>query len=91
MLDEEKGSELRLLWDEFEEMKSPEALFAASMDRMQPMLNNYYNDGGTWVKYDVEKESIYKRIAPVEKTSDELWEYLKYIIEDAEKRGYINR
>lgn len=91
MLDKEKGSELRLLWDEFEDMKSPEALFAASMDRMQPMLNNYYNDGGTWVKYDVEKESIYKRIAPVEKTSDELWEYLKYIIEDAEKRGYINK
>ena len=91
MLDREKGSELRLLWDEFESMKTPEALFATSMDRMQPMLNNYYNDGGTWTKYDVEKESIYKRIAPLEKTSDELWEYMKYVIEDAEKRGYINK
>ena len=45
MLDEDKGKELRALWDEFEEMKTPEALFAASMDRLQAMLNNYYNDG----------------------------------------------
>ena len=91
MLDSEKGSELRLLWDEFEEMKTPEALFAASMDRIQPMLSNYHNNGGTWEKYDVKKENIYKRISPVEKTSDELWEYMKYVIEDSEKKGYINK
>lgn len=89
MLDEEKGNELRLLWDEFEEMETPEALFAASMDRIQPMLSNYYSGGGTWSEYNVKKDSIYKRISPVEKTSDELWEYMQYIIEDAEKRGYI--
>lgn len=91
MLDSEKGSELRLLWDEFEAMKTPEALFAASMDRIQPMLSNYHNNGGTWEKYDVKKENIYKRISPVEKTSDELWEYMKYVIEDSEKKGYINK
>lgn len=89
MLDEDKGKELRSLWDEFEEMNTPESLFAASMDRIQPMLSNYYNDGGTWKKYSVEKENIYKRISPVEKSSDELWDYMKYIIEDAEKRGLI--
>ncbi len=51
MLDEEKGGkELRKLWDEFEEMETPEALFAASMDRLQPMLNNYYNNGGDMEK-----------------------------------------
>lgn len=91
MLDKEKGSELRLLWDEFEEMETPEALFAASMDRMQPMLSNYHNNGGTWEEFDVKKENIYKRIAPVEKTSDELWKYMQYVIEDSEKKGYINK
>lgn len=91
MLDIDKGGELRSLWDEFEKMKTPEALFAASMDRMQPMLSNYYNDGGTWKKYGVKKDSIYKRISPVEKTSDELWAYMKHIIEDAEKKGYIEK
>lgn len=89
MLDKDKGEELRALWDEFEEMQSPEALFAASMDRIQPMLSNYHNNGGTWKKYNVKKENIYKRISPVEKASDDLWEYMKYIIEDAENRGLI--
>ena len=91
MLDEDKGKELRALWDEFEEMKTPEALFAASMDRLQPMLNNYYNDGGTWKKYDVAKSDIYKRINPVKETSDELWSFTENMIEDAFKKGFIGR
>lgn len=91
MLDKEKGKELRALWDEFEEMKTPEALFAASMDRIQPMLSNYYNNGGTWKKYNVEKEDIYKRICPVQNSSDDLWEFMEYIIENAQKKGFIKK
>lgn len=89
MLNKEKGLEFRALWDEFEEMKTPEALFAASMDRLQPMLNNYYNGGGTWKKFGVDKESIYKRIEPVKKSSDKLWNFVEYMIEDAYSRGLI--
>lgn len=91
MLDEDKGKELRALWDEFEEMKTPEAIFAASMDRLQPMLNNYHNNGGTWRKFNVAKEDIYKRIAPVKNSSDELWEFVEHMIEDAGKKGLILR
>lgn len=91
MLDEDKGKELRALWDEFEEMETPEALFAASMDRIQPMLSNYYNEGGTWDKYNVSKSDIYKRIAPVEKSSDKLWEFMTNLIEDARVRNLIVR
>lgn len=91
MLDEDKGKELRLLWDEFEEMETPEALFAAAMDRLQPMLSNYNNNGGTWRKFDVPKEDIYKRIDPVKRSSDELWNFVEYMIEDAADRGLITR
>ena len=91
ILDEGKGKELRALWDEFEEMKTPEALFAASMDRLQPMLNNYHNSGGTWKKFDVEKSEIYKRIGPVKDSSDELWNYVEFMLEDAFNKGFINR
>lgn len=91
MLDEDKGKELRALWDEFEEMETPESLFAASMDRLQPMLNNYYNNGGTWKKYDVAKSDIYKRINPVKESSDELWSFTENMIEDAFKKGFIGR
>lgn len=91
MLDEDKGQDLRALWDEFEEMETPEALFAAAMDRLQPMLSNYNNNGGTWRKFDVAKEDIYKRIHPVKRSSDELWGFVEQMIEDAADRGLISK
>lgn len=91
ILDDNKAEELRALWDEFEEMQTPESLFAASMDRLQPMLSNYKNEGGTWKLYDVSKTEIYKRIAPVKESSDELWSYVNYMIEDAFQKGLINK
>ncbi|WP_406242479.1 HD family hydrolase [Tissierella carlieri] len=91
MLEEDKGRELRGLWDEFEDGKTSEALFAASMDRLQPMLSNYYNNGGTWKKFNVAKEDIYKRIAPVKKSSDELWSFVENMIEDAYDKGLISK
>lgn len=89
MLDEDKGNELRKLWDEFEEMKTDEAIFAAAMDRLQPLFSNYYSDGGTWKKFGVSKEQVSKRIAPIREASDEIWEFTINMIEDAIKKGYI--
>ncbi|NLJ79378.1 MAG: HD domain-containing protein [Tissierellia bacterium] len=91
ILDEEKGRELRELWDEFEEKNTKEALFAASMDRLQPFINNYYSGGGTWKKFNVPKSAIYERIAPLKKISKRLWEFTTNMIEDAFDRGYIER
>ncbi len=91
MLDEDKGQELRALWDEFEEIKTPEAKFATAMDRLQPMLSNYHNEGGTWKKYDVSQSDIYKRISPVKDSSEELWKFVEHMIEDAFDKGLISK
>ena len=86
-----KGRDIKELWFEFEDMETDEAIFAAAMDRLQPMLNNYNNDGGTWKKFNVSKGDIYKRIEPVKESSEKLWEFVKYMIEDAEDRGFITK
>lgn len=91
MLPEKEGKEIRELWEEFEEMKTKEALFAASMDRLQPMLQNYYSDGGTWKKYNITKEQVYERIAPIKESSKILWEFVVYMLEDAFESGKILR
>lgn len=91
MLEDEKGCEIISLWEEFEEMETPEALFAASMDRLQPMLNNYYNDGGTWKEYNVAKSDIYKRAAPIKESSKDLWSFIEHMLEDAFEKGLISR
>ena len=42
------GEELRHYGKSLMPWKLPEAKFAASMDRLQPVLLNYLNKGGTW-------------------------------------------
>lgn len=89
MISGEKGLEIRKLWEEFEEQKSNDALFAASMDRLEPILSNYQSGGGTWIKYGIKRSEVYKRIAPIEETSESLWVYITGVVEDAVKKGYI--
>nr|WP_300004317.1 HD domain-containing protein [Tissierella sp.] len=84
-----KGEEIKSLWTEFEDMETHEAIFAASMDRLQPMLNNYNNNGGTWRKFNVSKKDILKRIEPLKHSSDELWKFAEAMIEDAHRKGLI--
>lgn len=91
MLDKEKGIDLRELWDEFEEGISPEAKFAAAMDRLQPILSNYHNGGGTWKEFGINKSQVYKRLAPVKEASDDLWKYVEDLINKAIEEKLINR
>ena len=91
MLEDDKGQELRALWDEFEEIKTPEAKFATAMDRLQPMLSNYHNNGGTWKKFGISQADIYKRISPVKDSSEELWKFVEHMIEDAFDKGLISK
>ena len=43
------------LWEEFEAMETPEAQFAASVDRLQPLLLNLYSEGYAWKKHGIKK------------------------------------
>jgi putative hydrolase of HD superfamily len=45
LLPSDQAAEFRVLWDEFEELKTPEAKFAKALDRLQPLLHNYQAGG----------------------------------------------
>lgn len=83
------GQEFKDLWYEFEEGETKEAKFAIAMDRIQPMLNNFHNQGGTWKEYGVGEEDIQRRISPVKEVSDELWTFIQDIIKKSRELGYI--
>ncbi|MBE6081927.1 MULTISPECIES: HD domain-containing protein [Tissierellales] len=91
MIPGKKGEELRSLWEEFEAMKTDEALFAASMDRLQPFIMNYNSSGGTWKKFNISKKQILNRIAPLKRSSKVLNDYAERLIEDSFKKGYITK
>ena len=89
LLPPDQGGELRALWDEFEAGKSPEARFAICLDRLQPFLNNYHTEGGTWRRHNVVSSQVRKRMAPVGECSPELGELVESLIEDAIAQGLL--
>ena len=69
MLPEDQGKEIRDLWEEFDQMETPDAQYAASIDRLQPLINNYMTQGHTWHIGTVTSKDVYARAAIIEKSS----------------------
>lgn len=89
ILPEDQAEEMWQLWREFEELVTPEARFAACLDRLQPLLLNYNTNGYTWQKPGVTSEKVYKRNEMLEESAPELWELVDDIIKDSIKKGYL--
>jgi putative hydrolase of HD superfamily len=77
------------LWREFEELETPEARFAACLDRLEPLILNYNTKGHTWKKPGVNKEKVLKRVEVLAQNAPKLWEYAREIINDSIERGYL--
>lgn len=91
ILPSDQAAEFRALWEEFEEKTTPEARFATALDRIQPLLHNYYTNGHTWVKYGITSDRVIERNKPVEKGAPFLWEYIQGLVEDAIEQGILKK
>jgi len=89
LLPDDQAAELRALWDEFENRQTPESQFANALDRVQPLLHNYFTDGLTWQANNIKSSQVYNRMRPVKDGAPELWEYVGALIEDAVRRGFL--
>ncbi len=69
---------LRALWNEFEAATTPDAIFAKSLDRVQPVMANLMSGGGTWTTYGVTAEQLESRVGvKVAKGAPRLWQWVK--------------
>ncbi|OLN29606.1 HD domain-containing protein [Desulfosporosinus metallidurans] len=91
ILPSDQAQEIMNLWLEFETMETPEACFAASLDRLQPLLLNYHTSGHTWKRPGINSEKVLKRNRVLEKPVPLLWEYAQEIIEDSIQKGYLRK
>ena len=85
----EQGAEIRALWEEFDDMKTPDSIYANCMDRVQPFLHNTLTTGTTWVEGGVAKSQVEKRLAVVKENMPELWKWVQINIAEAIKNGWI--
>jgi len=90
-LPEDLGKEFRQLWEEFDKMKTPDAKYAAAMDRIQPYLHNTLTEGHTWLEGHPSVEMVNKRIGPALEVIPELKSWYDANIERALKEGWLTK
>jgi putative hydrolase of HD superfamily len=90
MLPMAQAHEYRTLWEEFDEMQTPDALYASAIDRLQPFINNVNTDGRTWVKHGVVVDKVYKRMEPIREALPGLWGFVDHAIHTTLEKGYVN-
>ncbi|MBY0202312.1 MULTISPECIES: HD domain-containing protein [Paenibacillus] len=91
MLPEDQAEELLSLWMEFETKETPEARFASSMDRLQPIIHNHQNEGDTWQKYNITSDQVLNRNAEIANGSATLWKYTQQIVQDSVDQGILKQ
>jgi putative hydrolase of HD superfamily len=89
ILPPDQARTFRELWDEFEDRKTPESRFANALDRVQPFLHNYFTHGQTWQENDIKSDQVKSRMQPVDDGAPILWEYVRSLIDDAVKKGFL--
>ena len=74
----DQAASLRALWDEFEAAETDDAIFAKSIDRVQPVLANLLTGGRSWIDYNVTREQVESRVGTkVAKGAPAIWQSLK--------------
>ncbi|MDP4202143.1 MAG: HD domain-containing protein [Bacteroidota bacterium] len=91
LLPEEQAQELIALWEEFEAGETADARFAKAMDRLEPLLQNSSNNGGTWNEFGVNYQKVYDKKKLIKNGSETIWEYTEKLINDCVEQGILKR
>jgi putative hydrolase of HD superfamily len=89
LLPADQQAELRGAWEEFEKRETPEARFAAALDRVQPILHNYYTQGRAWKAHGVRYAQVVARNRHIAQGSPALWTWIESLLRDAVAKGYL--
>lgn len=90
LLPADQAAEVRALWDEFERRETPEARFAAAVDRLQPLLHNFATEGQAWRHHGVTADRVESVNRHIAEGSESLWEHARRLIAEAVERGYLD-
>jgi putative hydrolase of HD superfamily len=77
LLPSDQAAEFRSVWDEFEARRTPEAQYAAALDRFQPMLHG------------ITADRVLARNQSMAEGSPALWQYAQQFVADAVAQGYL--
>ena len=88
LLPADQAQAYRALWDEFEQRQSAEARYAA-LDRLQPLLLNFYSDGAAWQRHGIKKAQVIAHNEHIGEGAPALWELARTLIDAAVAKGIL--
>lgn len=89
LLPADQAAEVRALWDEFERRDTPEARFAAAVDRLQPILHNVVTEGHTWRQHGVARAQVEAVNRHMADGAPALWELVRRLLDQAVEKGHL--
>jgi putative hydrolase of HD superfamily len=90
ILPKDQSEDLRSLWEEFESRATPDARYAAALDRLHPLLHNFRTGGAAWRQHGVTAGMVVERNRHIREGSPALWTYAEALIKEAVRRGYLS-
>lgn len=91
LLPKAQAEELIEIWEEFEAGETKEAKFAKSMDRLEPLLQNTSNNGGTWAEFGVDYDKVYNKKNVIKDGSEVIWDYAENLINESVEKGILKK
>ena len=89
LLPADQADQARALWEEFDARRTPDARFAAALDRLQPLLHNYTNRGRAWQEHHVTADQVLARNRTIADGSPTLWAYAQTLIRLSVQQGFL--
>jgi putative hydrolase of HD superfamily len=91
MLPGRAGREFLELWEEFEAGRSPEARYAKALDRLEPLMQNYLNQGSSWKEHGITHSMVIKMNRHIARGAPRLWSFVEKLLEHCLAEGYLQK
>lgn len=89
LLPPDQRRHLDTLWQEFEARETPEARFAAALDRLQPVLQNVHTEGASWQEHGIRLEQVVAFNRRMGEGAPELWKLARRLLDEAVEKGHL--
>jgi putative hydrolase of HD superfamily len=91
LLPQKQAEGLIEIWEEFEAGLTHEAKFARAMDRLEPLLQNTSNNGGTWNEFDIKYSKVYDKKKIIDEGSKTIWDFAEKLIDESVEKGILKK
>jgi len=89
LLPYDQGKEYYELWLEFEKEETADAIFAASVDKIMPVLLNTRSNGTSWREAGITAETVFNTLKAIKKGPRKIQQLLEELVSSAGEKGNL--